>query len=173
MTISTLIILGIIFTLSFGFGTVSAQENNTQDFGFSVETDEGLISELSTILPYLVIVIVGIIIGIFVILRKIINKDVLDDDFDDDSGETYFESPDIPEIKTGTEPDDSNTLDPEYLIQNKVRLISKLQENSIGDYERLEKIKKDLIDFGSFTKEDNDYLEEQFAEYEKISKPED
>lgn len=171
MTNSFLIILGIIFTLS--FGTVSAQENNTQDFVISVETDENLISELAPMLPYLVIIIVGIIIGIFVILRKIINKEVLDDDFEDEPRETYFESPDIPEIKTGVEYDDSNTLDPEYLIQNKIRMISKLQENSVGDYEKLEKIKKDLIDYGSFTKADNDYLEEQLAEYEKIAKPED
>ena len=173
MTISFLII-GIIVSLFFGIGTASAQENNTQDFGISVETDEKLIADLTPMLPYLAIVVVGIIVGIFVVIKKISsNDDDLDDDFEEESEEPLFENPEFQEIKTGTEADDANTLDPEDLIQNKVRMISKLQENKIGDHEKLEEIKKTLIDFGSFTKEDNDYLEEQFAEYEKIANPED
>jgi len=45
----------------------------------------------------------------------------------------------------------------------------------MGDYDKLEAIKKSLIDDGSFTQEANDYLEEKYAEYKKISKkdPED
>ena len=156
MTVSFLIILGIIVSLSFGLVTALAQENNTQDFGISVETDEKLIADLIPMLPYLAIVVIGIIVGIFVVIKKISsNNDDLDDDFEEDS-EPLFENPEFQEIKTGAEADDENTLDPDDLIQNKVRMISKLQENKIGDHEKLEEIKKTLIDFGSFTKEDND-----------------
>lgn len=174
MTVSFLIILGIIVSLSSGLVTASAQENNTADFGISVEPDEELISNLTPMLPYLIIVVVGIIVVIVVVIKKISNNDDdIDDDFDEETEEPLFENPEFQGIKTGVETDDANALDPEVLIQNKVRMISKLQENKIGDEEKLEKIKKDLIDYGSFTKADNDYLEKQFAEYEKIAHPED
>lgn len=171
MTVSFLTI-GIIVFLSFGLVSASAQENNTQDFGISVETDEKLIADLTPMLPYLGIAAVGIIVGIFLVIKKLgSNDDDLEDDFEEDSEEPLFENPEFQEIKTDA--DDANALDPEVLIQHKIRMISKLQENKIGENEKLEKIKKDLKDYGTFTKEDNDYLEEQFAEYEKIANPED
>jgi len=174
LTISFLIILGIIFSISFGIDTASAQENNTADFGISVETDEKLIADLTPLLPYFVIIVVGIIVGIFLVIKKLgSNDDDLDDDFEEDSEETLFENPEFQEIKTDAETDDVNALDPEVLIQHKIRMISKLQENKIGENEKLEKIKNNLKDYGTFTKEDNEYLEKQFVEYEKIANPED
>jgi len=175
LTISFLIILGIIVSFSFGLTTVSAQENKTLDLGISVEADEELIENLTPILPYLGIIVVGIIVGIVVIIKKSNrnDEDFEDEEFEDDSPESYFETPKFQEIHTQTDPDNVNALDPEYLIQNKVRMISKLQENKIGDNGKLEKIKKDLIDYGTFTKEDNEYLEEQFKEYEKITESKD
>jgi hypothetical protein len=174
LTVSFLIILGIIVSLSYGLDTASAQENNTADFGITVETDEKLIADLTPMLPYLGIAAVGIIVAIFLVIKKLgSNDDDLEDDFEEDSEEPLFENPEFQEIKTDAEADDANALDPEVLIQHKIRMISKLQENKIGENEKLEKIKKDLKDYGTFTKEDNDYLEEQFAEYEKIANPED
>ena len=164
----------MIFSLSLGIGTASAQENNTTDFGISVETDEKLISDLTPILPYLGIAAAVIIVVIFLVIKKLgSNDDDLEEDFEDDSEEPLFENPEFQEIKTDAEADDANALDPEVLIQHKIRMISKLQENKIGENEKLEKIKNDLKDYGTFTKEDNEYLEEQFAEYEKIANPED
>jgi len=175
LTKSFLIILGIIVSFSFGLITASAQENDTQDFGISVEADEELIKNLTPNLPYLGIIVTGIIAGIIIIIKKS-NKndeDFEDEEFEDDSPESYFETPKFQEIHTQTDPDNVNALDPEYMIQNKIRLISKLQENKIGDHENLEKIKKDLLDYGTFTKADNEYLEEQFKEYEKITESKD
>ena len=55
------------------------------------------------------------------------------------------------------------------IIQDKLDIISKLKESEIGDNEKLETIKKLLIENGSFTQEDTDYLEKKYAEY-KINK---
>jgi len=56
------------------------------------------------------------------------------------------------------------------MMENKVRMVTTLQENNLGDYDRLENIKKDLIDSGTFTEESNDYLEENYEEYKKITR---
>jgi len=168
----SLIFLGIIVCLSFGGITAYAQENNTEEFGISIETDEKLIETMTPMLPYIGIIAVVVVVGIIVVLKKVGRNDeeYEDDEIDDDSAmlDSLMEEK-FQKIQTETESDNTNALDPDFLIQNKVRMISKLQENKIGDHERLDEIKKTLVDFGSFTQADNEYLEEQFKEYEKIA----
>ncbi len=172
--IRSLFVLGIFFCLSFGGINAYGQENNTGEFGISIETDEKLVENLTPMLPYIAIIVVIVVVGIIVVLKKIVrnDEDYEDDEVDDDSAmlDSLMEEK-FQKIQTGTESDDTNALDPDYLIQNKVRMISKLQENKIGDHEKLEEIKKTLEDFGTFTQADNEYLEEQFKEYEKIAEP--
>ena len=173
MNISFLTI-GIIACLSFGLSTASAQENNTQDFGISVEPDEKLIADLTPMLPYLAIVGVGIIVGIFVVLKKISsNDDDLDDDFEEDSEESTSLNPEFQDNEDDSESDSEDHLDPDIIIQNKLLMIINLQENKIGDHEKLEEIKKSLIDDGSFSLADTEYIEEKLEELEKKVKSKD
>ena len=51
-------------------------------------------------------------------------------------------------------------------------MISKLQERKIGNYEKLEAIKKSMIADSSFSKKDNDYLQTKYEEYKKVIKKE-
>ena len=55
------------------------------------------------------------------------------------------------------------------IIQDKLDIISKLKESKIGENEKLEAIKKSLVENGSFTQDDTEYLEKKYAEY-KINK---
>ena len=64
----------------------------------------------------------------------------------------------------------ANDINPEKIVQSKLSIISKLQKYKIGDNDKLEAIKKSLIDDGSFTQEGNDYLEEKYGEYKKMTK---
>ena len=64
----------------------------------------------------------------------------------------------------------ANDIDPEKIVLSKLSIISKLQKYKIGDNDKLEAIKKSLIDDGSFTQEGNDYLEEKYGEYKKMTK---
>jgi len=66
--------------------------------------------------------------------------------------------------------DNVDDIEPEQIIENKLHIISKLLEYKIGDYHKLELIKQSLIVDGSFTLEDNDYLEEKYEEYKKLAK---
>ena len=54
------------------------------------------------------------------------------------------------------------------IIQNKIRVVKTLQNSQIGDYEKLESIHNSLTVDGSFSKKDNDYLEQQYEEYKKL-----
>ena len=74
------------------------------------------------------------------------------------------------DMQTKTKSDTKNIPSPKQFIENKIRLISKLQENKIGDYEKLEKIKKSLMANGSFSLKDNKYVESQLEEYKKTAK---
>ncbi len=165
-------ILGLFVFLSLVGIDAFGQENSTEDFGISIETDEKLIETLTPMLPFIGIIIVIVVVAIILVLKRV-NRN--DDDYEDDEVDDDSEMLDslmeekFQKIQTGTESDNTDALDPDFLIQNKVRMISKLQENKIGDHERLEEIKKTLVDFGSFTQADNEYLEEQFKEYEKIA----
>ena len=146
------------------------EKNNSTDDPITFQVNEGLIEDLIPILPYLGIVIAGIIVGIIVIIKKSNSDDdeFSDDEFEDDSIiETSTLTPKFQDLQTGSQSDSSNGLEPHHIIEDKIQRILKLQENKIGDYNKLEAIKKSLIDDGAFTKEDNDYLEEKFKEYKK------
>ena len=70
-------------------------------------------------------------------------------------------------MQTKTNSHNKDILDPNQFIVNKLQMISKLQENKIGDYEKLEKIKKSLITDGSLNLKDSKYIETQYEEYKK------
>ena len=55
------------------------------------------------------------------------------------------------------------------MIENKIRIILKLQEYKLGNYNKLEGIKKALITDGVFTQKDNEYVESTFEQYKKIA----
>ena len=56
------------------------------------------------------------------------------------------------------------------VIETKIQIISILQENKIGDNAKLESIKMSLLSDGSFTQEDNEYLEAKYEEFKKTTK---
>jgi hypothetical protein len=146
------------------------EKNDSADDQVTIQINEGFIEELIPILPYLGIVIAGIIVGIIVLVKKSNRNDddFSDDEYEDDSIiETSSLTPKFQDMQTGSSSDSLNDLEPHQIIEDKIRRISKLQENKIGDYNKLEEIKKSLIDDGTFTQADNDYLEEKYEEYEK------
>jgi hypothetical protein len=108
-------------------------------------------------------------VGIIVIVKKSNRNDddFSDDEYEDDSIiETSSLTPKFQDMQTGSSSDSLNDFEPQQIIEDKIRRISKLQENKIGDYNKLEEIKKSLIDDGTFTQASNDYLEEKYEEYE-------
>ena len=70
--------------------------------------------------------------------------------------------------KKDAESNEMSELD--KMVEAKVQLISILQESKIGDFNKLETIKKSLIEDNLFSFESNEYLEEKYSEYEKILK---
>ncbi len=63
---------------------------------------------------------------------------------------------------------DAADILPDQIIEDKIKKVTKLKENKIGDYEKLEGIKKSLINDGAFSQSDNNYLEEKYEEYENL-----
>ncbi len=134
------------------------------------------IQDITNILPYLGIIIAGIIVGIIVIKKR--NKE---DDKDSEDYEFYDDeekgltprsksmAPNFQEMQEDFQLDNIDDIEPEQIIENKLRIISKLQEYKIGDNHKLEEIKQLLIADGSFTQEANDYLEKKYEEYKKIA----
>jgi len=76
-------------------------------------------------------------------------------------------------MQKDSQSDKVDDIEPEQIIENKLHIISKLLENKIGDYHKLGLIKQSLIADGSFTLEANDYLEEKYEEYKKLSESKD
>jgi len=74
-------------------------------------------------------------------------------------------NPKFENIQSSTQSTSLNDLQIDHLVRDKVSLISKLQENKFGDFDKLEKIKKLLIEDSTFTQDSNDYLEEKYEEY--------
>ena len=77
------------------------------------------------------------------------------------------------EMQKDSQSDNVDDIEPEQIIENKLHIISKLLEYKIGDYHKLQLIKQSLIADGSFTLEANDYLEEKYEEYKKLSDSKD
>ena len=146
----------------------------------AIQTLDKSIQDITNILPYLGIIIAGIIVGIIVIKKrnKEDDKDSEDYEYDDDEekGLTPRSKPmasNFQEMQEDSQLDNIEDIEPEQIIENKLSIISKLQECKIGDYHKLEEIKQLLIADGSFTQEANDYLEEKYEEYKKLSESKD
>ena len=103
------------------------------------------------------------------------NKDDLSEDYEDDeesNNDILIENASISKKFEDMQDSQSSPTDETHIdkiIQDKLDIISKLKESDIGENEKLDAIKKSLIENGSFTQEDTDYLEKKYAEY-KINK---
>ena len=148
-----------------------SDENGFLDFGISIEKDDEFIDDLNPNLPYIGIGIAVIIGIITVLIMRNSRKD--DDPSEVKNKEKDREIDLIPisekfqDMQTNTNSHNKDILDPNQFIVNKLQMISKLQENKIGDYEKLEKIKKSLITDGSLNLKDSKYIETQYEEYKK------
>ena len=153
---------------------VENQGIDSSDEDFSVQINEGFVKELTSIWHYLVIVSVGIIVGIIIIIKNSNRNDdefSEDDEYDDDSIiETSTLTPQFQDMQAEKQSDSIDDLQLNQIIEDKILRISKLQENKIGNYNKLENIKKSLINEGSFSQADNDYIEEKYEEYKNSNK---
>lgn len=155
---------------------LSEKVEKSIDEQISIKMDEESIQNLFGILPYLGIIIAGAIGGI--ILIKIRNKgkdDELSEDYEyDEESEEDFVTENEPISKLSDMYDPQSFIPDEIqldkIIENKLYIISKLQEHKIGDNEKLNAIKKSLIGDGSFTQEENEYLNTKYEEYQKTGK---
>ena len=143
---------------------------------WTIQKDEESVQNLMNALPYLIIII-AVIIGA-VIAIKIKNKnnnDDLSEDYEDDDEsdkDILIENASISKKFEDMQDSQSSPTDEaqiDKIIQDKLDIISKLKESDIGENEKLDGIKKSLIENGSFSQEDTDYLEKKYAEY-KINK---
>ncbi len=153
-----------------------SEKNDATDLGFTFQNNEKLIEDLTPILPYLGIVIAGIIGGIIVLAirnNKKVGKLL--------KAQENEYNPVLENMAMSTKFQNKQTLSQagykkqiplEQIIKKKVRMISELQERKIGNYEKLEAIKKSLIADATFTQKDNDYLETKYEEYKKVKKKE-
>jgi len=153
-----------------------SEKNDATDLGFTFQNNEELIEDLIPILPYLGIVIAGIIGGIIVLAirnNKKVGKLL--------KAQENEYNPVLENMAMSTKFQNKQTLSQagykkqiplEQIIKKKVRMISELQERKIGNYEKLEAIKKSLIADATFTQKDNDYLETKYEEYKKVKKKE-
>ena len=151
-----------------------SEEKDFLDFGFSIEKDEEFMEGLNPNLPMIGIAI-AVIIGIIIVVamrnsRREHDPSEVKNQEKDMEYELIPISEKFQDMKTKTNPDKGNIPSPKQFIENKIQLISKLQEHKIGDYEKLEKIKKSLIANESFTLKDNKYVESQLEEYKKAAK---
>jgi len=147
----------------------------------TIKVNDDFIEDLTPVLPYLGIIIAGVIGAIIIIKKRNSRKDELfaDDGYDDDN-ENWLEenlttggttlAQKYQDRQTKSPSNNANDIDPEKIVESKLSIIAKLQKYKMGDNDKLEAIKKSLIDDGSFTQEGNDYLEEQYAEYKKMTK---
>lgn len=151
-----------------------SEDKDFLDFGISIEKDEEFIEDLNPNLP-LIGIAIAVIIGIIIVIamrnsRKERDPSEVKNKEKDMEYEIIPMSEKFQDMQTKTKSDTKNIPSPKQFIENKIRLISKLQENKIGDYEKLEKIKKSLMANGSFSLKDNKYVESQLEEYKKTAK---
>jgi len=137
----------------------------------TIQDTQETLDDFSTFLPYLGIIIVAIIAGILTIKLKNSKKgDELSEDYEYEDDSVIENAPPtkkFQDMQTGSQSDSGNNMEPHKIIENKLQMISKLQENKIGDFEKLEEIKKSLINEGVFSEDDYEYLEEKYDEYKK------
>ena len=149
--------------------SIQVDEESIKVFGESIQN-------LTNILPYLAIIIAGIIGGIILIKKRSKKDDEEFAEYDDDDDEKVFTprskpmAPNFQEMQKDSHIENIDDIEPDQIIENKLRIISKLEEYKIGDNHKLEEIKQLLIADGSFTQEANDYLETKYEEYKKLTK---
>jgi len=123
--------------------------------------------EVSKFLIFLTIIAISVIVGGIIVKIKSKKDDKVSEEI---QYEDYLADLPITERFLDMQADSTSySVKDEQLgeiIDSKVSLISKLQEKEIGDYEKLEHIKKSLIDKGLFTEDHHDYLESLNKEYE-------
>lgn len=161
-----------------GIAELIEQVDDTIDDQVSFQINEESVQNLTNLLPYLGIIIAVVIGGIIVIKKRKKGEDDEDSEdyeyYDDEEKGLIPRSKPIEqkfqEMQAGSQSDIINETEPDEIIENKLRIISKLQEYKVGDNHRLEQIKQLLIADGSFTIEDNDYLEAKYEEYKKSTK---
>jgi len=153
-----------------------SEKNDAPDLGFTFQNTEELVEDLIPILPYLGIVIVGII-GVITAVAIRNNKKVgrllkAQENEYNPVEENMAMSTKFQKRQIRSQADYEKKIPLEQIIKNKISKISKLQEHKIGNYEKLEAIKKSLIADASFTQKDNEYLETKYEEYKKVIKKE-
>jgi hypothetical protein len=152
---------------------IEENENDSLNLGITIQGNEEFIEVLTPILPYLGIII-ALVIGAIILKNKKRSRRSKNNERDIESEYATLENAPLlkkfQDMQVGQEYNNANNIQPTQIIKNKLRIISKLQENKIGDNDRLEAIKKSLKTGGDFTKGDNDYLETKYEEYKKISK---
>jgi hypothetical protein len=156
--------------------SIQVDEESIKVFGESIQN-------LTNILPYLAIIIAGIIGGIILFKKRsndddegFVEYDEEEDFVEYDDDEKVFTprskpmAPNFQEMQKDSHIENIEDIEPDQIIENKLRIISKLEEYKIGDNHKLEEIKQLLIADGSFTQEANDYLEAKYEEYKKLTK---
>ena len=156
--------------------SIQVDEESIKVFGESIQN-------LTNILPYLAIIIAGIIGGIILFKKRsndddegFVEYDEEEDFVEYDDDEKVFTprskpmAPNFQEMQKDSHIENIDDIEPDQIIENKLRIISKLEEYKIGDNHKLEEIKQLLIADGSFTQEANDYLEAKYEEYKKLTK---
>jgi len=152
---------------------IKDEKNNFSDGQLTVQINENFFEDVISYWPFLILMMAGIVGGIIVVkfkIRKSPGQFSQDIEYVDNS---WITDAPLTENFQDMQADSQNyqyALDAESLIESRVRMILKLQENKIGDYDRLEFIKKSLIIGGSFALEDNIYLGTKYDEYKKIVK---
>ena len=152
---------------------IENDENDTLDLGITIQTNDELLSDLIPVLLYLGIILALVIAAIIIITKKK-GRHSKNNERDIESEYATLENAPLlkkfQDMQIGKESKNADGIHPRQIIKNKLQIISILQENNIGDNNRLNAIKKSLKTGDDFTKEDNDYLETKYDEYKKAKK---
>lgn len=149
------------------------EKNGFSDKQITVQINEKFFEDMASDWPLLYITIASIIGGVIVAkfrIRRQHTKFPQDYDYEDNSM-----IKDLPMTENFIDLQKESQIyeyspDKDKIIESRVHMILTLQENKIGDYEKLEDIKKSLICDGSFNLEDSIYLETKYQEFKKIAK---
>jgi len=156
---------------------VALQKIKTPNESIPIQIAEELVQNPIDSLPYLGIVVLGAIIGVIGVKKRNNGKpkEISQNnehfykpkrDFEKESKSIARK---LQDRLVGSQSDIIKGLDLDQMIENKIRIILKLQQYKLGNYNRLEGIKKSLITDGIFTKKDNEYVESTFEQYKKIA----
>ena len=147
----------------------SDEKDDGLNLGISFEQNENFDSDLMSVLPYLGLLAIGVIGVLAAIIVKNRQKGIDDFEIQEKKDKSVMEQ--IPllekfqEMQVEAPKDFKVKFD--KIILDKIQKIKVLQENNFGDQQKLESIKKNLDQLGSYTKKDSDYLESQYEEYTK------